>query len=267
MDDQSRSQTTTQTIILSKNSPQVRRASSSSGESPRREQLQDPNRRFSAMEEEEGDQDGKEMRTPLSGSLLSMRTANSFTSNSDLQSMHTATSESMNSLNSDATFISSREHYQETVDDLQATIDSLSQKLTGSSQTIISMEREMEDLREALKSPLSSGSVVGGMGTLKKRDELSAAQKRIKELEKETAELDKIRRTCVMELEQLRECMDEINDPDEASQALVERVRDMAHKLQSAEMMCEDLLDENQDLKKELRSLEAEMDELHDNFR
>jgi chromosome segregation ATPase len=115
----------------------------------------------------------------------------------------------------------------------------------------------------------SSLFVTGGSsgGSFRKRDELHTAQKKIKELEKENVESNAARQSLQIEREQIGECMDEVNDPDEANQPLVERVRDVLHKLQSAEMMCEDLLDENEDLKKELRSLEAEMDELHDNFR
>ena len=38
-------------------------------------------------------------------------------------------------------------------------------------------------------------------------------------------------------------------------------------KLQAAETLCEDLLDENENYKKEIKTLEVEIEELQDNFR
>ncbi|OQV21765.1 putative Protein SOGA3 [Hypsibius exemplaris] len=251
--------TTTQTIILSKTSPQVRRASSSSEAGVRRNGRNEA-RRFSEMAEDDEDEDRMVMRTPLSGSLASMGE-----SASDLQSMHTAISGSTMSLSSDATFVSSRENYQDTVEELQATVEALQARLEERASAFRNLEDEAADLREQLNTPLKAGGSLGG--SFRKRDDLHAANKKIKELEKENAELNSGRQSLQIELEQMRECMDEVNDPDEANQPLLLRVRDVLHKLDSAEMMCEDLLDENQDLKKELRALEAEMDELHDNFR
>lgn len=42
---------------------------------------------------------------------------------------------------------------------------------------------------------------------------------------------------------------------------------DMSKKLKAAELLCEELMDENEDMKKELRNMEQEIDEMTDNFR
>lgn len=42
---------------------------------------------------------------------------------------------------------------------------------------------------------------------------------------------------------------------------------DIRKKLQAAETLCEELMDENEDMKKELRNMEQEIDEMQDNFR
>lgn len=259
--------TTTQTIILSKNSPQIRRASSSSDNNSKALPRARPLRRYSSSERVAEEDDGiMEIRTPLSGSMMSMVTA--VESASDLQSMHSAVSGgSMSSLNSAATFTSSREHFQDTVEEMQATINALTEQLSEKQVALKDLEQINSELKDQLSTPLKAGTNAAG-GTLRKREDgVQAAQKRIKELERENAELNTAKKGLQSELDQMRECMDEVNDPDEANQPLVERVRDVTHKLQSAEMMCEDLMDDNEELKKELRSLEAEMDELHDNFR
>ncbi|XP_055345690.1 uncharacterized protein LOC129593421 [Paramacrobiotus metropolitanus] len=262
--DQEQLNTTTQTIILSKHSPQIRRSSSS--EATQRGAHVRGVRRFSSAEkvseqEEEGD-DSDRMRTPLSGSLLSMVTA--VESTSDLQSMHTAVSAgSLTSLNSAGTYTSSRDNFQDTVEEMQATIRSLTAQLDDKSIALAELEAANGELREQLSSPLQSGNNAAGGTLTRKRDE----QKRLRDLEREKAELAGSVKMLQDEVERIREAMDEVNDPDEAAQPLGERVRDAVHKLQSAEMMCEDLMDDNEELKKELRSMEAEMDELHDNFR
>lgn len=42
---------------------------------------------------------------------------------------------------------------------------------------------------------------------------------------------------------------------------------DLKKKLQAAEQLCEELMDENAEMKKELRGMEEEIDEMQDNFR
>lgn len=42
---------------------------------------------------------------------------------------------------------------------------------------------------------------------------------------------------------------------------------EMSKKLKAAELLCEELMDENEDMKKELRNMEQEVDEMTDNFR
>lgn len=42
---------------------------------------------------------------------------------------------------------------------------------------------------------------------------------------------------------------------------------ELKKKLQAAEQLCEELMDENEDMKKELRNMENEIDEMQDNFR
>lgn len=42
---------------------------------------------------------------------------------------------------------------------------------------------------------------------------------------------------------------------------------ELRSKLQAAETLCEELMDENEDMKREIRNMEQEMDEMHDNFR
>lgn len=42
---------------------------------------------------------------------------------------------------------------------------------------------------------------------------------------------------------------------------------ELRKKLQAAEQLCEELMDENNEIKKELRGMEEEMDEIQDNFR
>lgn len=42
---------------------------------------------------------------------------------------------------------------------------------------------------------------------------------------------------------------------------------DLKKKLQAAEQLCEELMDENSDMKKELSNMEREFDEIQDNFR
>lgn len=42
---------------------------------------------------------------------------------------------------------------------------------------------------------------------------------------------------------------------------------ELKNKLQAAEQLCEELMDENAEVKKELRSMEEEVDEMQDNFR
>lgn len=42
---------------------------------------------------------------------------------------------------------------------------------------------------------------------------------------------------------------------------------ELRKKLQAAEQLCEELMDENNDVKKELRGMEEEIDEMQDNFR
>lgn len=43
--------------------------------------------------------------------------------------------------------------------------------------------------------------------------------------------------------------------------------QDLRSKLQAAEQLCEELMDENEDYKKEIRTLEEEIEEMQDNFR
>ena len=112
-------------------------------------------RRFSVADELE-DEDGMVMRTPLSGSLASMSNV------SDLQSMHTAISGSSMSINSDATFVSTRgDLYQDTVEELQATIDALQARLEEKTMAFQALTEEAEDLREHLKTPLKAGEKIG----------------------------------------------------------------------------------------------------------
>lgn len=42
---------------------------------------------------------------------------------------------------------------------------------------------------------------------------------------------------------------------------------DLKKKLQAAEQLCEELMDENSEMKKEVANMEREFDEIHDNFR
>lgn len=50
-------------------------------------------------------------------------------------------------------------------------------------------------------------------------------------------------------------------------ETLEKEAENLRNKLQAAETLCEELMDENEDMKKELRDLEEEMDEMQDNFR
>ena len=43
--------------------------------------------------------------------------------------------------------------------------------------------------------------------------------------------------------------------------------QDLRSKLQAAEQLCEELMDETEDYKKEIRTLEDEIEEMQDNFR
>ena len=44
-------------------------------------------------------------------------------------------------------------------------------------------------------------------------------------------------------------------------------IQDLRSKLQAAEQLCEELMDENEEYKKEIHLLEEEVEELQDNFR
>lgn len=80
--------------------------------------------------------------------------------------------------------------------------------------------------------------------------------------------------------QKVNELSQHLEDVTSQKKCLVMRVKDLEHthsnrikdnelskKLKAAEQLCEDLMDENKDVKKELQNLEAEMDEMHDNFR
>lgn len=78
----------------------------------------------------------------------------------------------------------------------------------------------------------------------------------------------------------VNELSQHLEDVTSQKKCLVMRVKDLEHshsnrikdnelgkKLKAAEQLCEDLMDENKEVKKELQNLEAEIDEMHDNFR
>ena len=44
-------------------------------------------------------------------------------------------------------------------------------------------------------------------------------------------------------------------------------LQDLRSKLEAAEQLCEELMDENEDYKKEIRQMEDEIEEMQDNFR
>lgn len=49
--------------------------------------------------------------------------------------------------------------------------------------------------------------------------------------------------------------------------AVETEIESLKSKLQAAESLCEELMDENSEMKRELRDMEEEMEEIQDNFR
>lgn len=94
-------------------------------------------------------------------------------------------------------------------------------------------------------------------------------------------------RTAATEALKLQQKVNELNqlleDSKDEKKALISRIKDMEKhstaravrsaeeemkkKLQAAEQLCEELMDENNEMKKELRNMEQEAEELQDTFR
>lgn len=83
--------------------------------------------------------------------------------------------------------------------------------------------------------------------------------------------------------QKVNELKQQVEDLSDDKKSLSFKVRELEHdlqsrpekkleeelrgKLQAAETLCEELMDENEDMKRELRNVEQEMDEMQDNFR
>lgn len=88
----------------------------------------------------------------------------------------------------------------------------------------------------------------------------------------------------VLKLQQkVNEMRNELEDLRDDKRSLSQKVKELEHdldtrpgknveemlraKLEQAESLCEELMDENEEMKKDLRNMEQEMDEMHDSFR
>ncbi|XP_039280086.1 myosin-2 heavy chain [Nilaparvata lugens] len=88
-------------------------------------------------------------------------------------------------------------------------------------------------------------------------------QQKVNELNTTLEDLKDDKRSLSLRVKELEADLEK----SKSSADLEKEAETLRAKLQAAETLCEELMDENEDMKKELRDLEEEMDEMQDNFR
>lgn len=117
-------------------------------------------------------------------------------------------------------------------------------------------ERAERDKSDILLRRLAS------MDTVPNRTAASEAlklQQKVNELKQEVEELRDDRKCYSIKVRELE--MDLLSRPTKSTED------ELRKKLQAAEQLCEELMDENEDIKKEIHNMEQEIDEMQDNFR
>lgn len=84
-------------------------------------------------------------------------------------------------------------------------------------------------------------------------------QQKVNELTQQLEDMQKDRKTLAYKVKELEQDLNV--RPSKTAED------ELRKKLQAAETLCEELMDENEDMKKDLRNMEQEIDEMQDNFR
>lgn len=147
--------------------------------------------------------------------------------------------------------------YHDSIEDLQATVQSLRQQNEEWERKCSKLERDKRELQSCKTSEKEHEALE------KTAAELLRQRGRIRELEASNEELLDDNRALQLEVKELREEADARPDGDEVQRRLAE----LQQRLRTTETMCEQLVEENDEYKREINELEEELDEMQDNFR
>uniref|UniRef100_A0A1B6EGY0 Uncharacterized protein n=1 Tax=Clastoptera arizonana TaxID=38151 RepID=A0A1B6EGY0_9HEMI len=142
--------------------------------------------------------------------------------------------------------------------ELQEQIDNLKKELETTKARCEKVEREKSDilLRRLTTVDTYSSSRPTASEVLK-------LQQRVNELQSTVEDLRDDKKSLTLKVRELEEDLEK----SKKLETLEKEADNLRNKLQAAETLCEELMDENEDMKKELRDLEDEIDEMQDNFR
>ncbi|RZF43454.1 hypothetical protein LSTR_LSTR001715 [Laodelphax striatellus] len=141
--------------------------------------------------------------------------------------------------------------------ELQEQIDSLKSELDTMKARCEKAERERSDLMLRRLAALDTSS------TRTAASENLKLQQKVNELNTTLEDLKDDKRSLSLRVKELEADLEK----SKSTANLEKEAEALRAKLQAAETLCEELMDENEDMKKELRDMEEEMDEMQDNFR
>lgn len=156
--------------------------------------------------------------------------------------------------------------------------DSYSTCTETTDTTLVGQDRELQEEIEVLKRELE---VVKSRCERAERDKSDILLRRLASMD------TTVNRTAASEalklqqkVNELKQEVEELRDDKKVMKQKVKELQDdlgarpnksmeeqLRVKLEQAETLCEELMDENEDIKRELRNMETEIDEMHDNFR
>ncbi|KAG7162848.1 SOGA3-like [Homarus americanus] len=137
--------------------------------------------------------------------------------------------------------------------DLQSEVDRLQKELKEKIKQVEEMAERTETLERENKELLTKKPK---FGDVRKQAELTKMQQKFDDLNDDMKTKNK-------EIKDLKKEIDKRPLPKDVEKTM----EDLRSKLQAAEQLCEELMDENEDYKKEIRALEDEIEEMQDNFR
>lgn len=147
--------------------------------------------------------------------------------------------------------------YHDSIEDLQATVQSLKKQLEESERRCVKLESDKKELQTCKTSEKDKETLE------KTAAELLKLRAKIHELE--TVIEDSKDETNILKLE-LKEAQEEL-EKRPTMEDFDKKIMEFQQKLHAAETMCEELMEETEEYKKEINELEEEMDEMQDNFR
>ncbi|KAK8745425.1 hypothetical protein OTU49_000183 [Cherax quadricarinatus] len=137
--------------------------------------------------------------------------------------------------------------------DLQSELDRLQKELKEKVKQIEELSEKSETLERENKELMGKKPK---FGDVRKQAELTKMQQKYDDLSEDMKNKNK-------EIKDLKKEIDKRPLPKDVEKTM----EDLRSKLQAAEQLCEELMDENEDYKKEIRALEEEIEEMQDNFR